>query len=126
MISSLSRLAGLGQVRQIAAASAAVVLFAVGFWLGHQLADGRWQQQRADELQAAIDARDLAQARADDLALQYLQAVNNTRVVYRDVVKQIPVYRDAGECRITDDGVHQLACFLRPSDCAVGTAAADP
>jgi hypothetical protein len=126
MISSLSRLAGLGQVKWIAAAIAAVLLCAGAFWLGYQLADGRWQQQRADELQAAIEARDLAQARADDLAQQYLQAVNKTRVVYRDVVKKIPVYRDAGKCRITEDGVRELACFLRPSDCATGAAAADP
>ena len=119
-------LSGVSQAPMTTAAIAAVVIGAWAFWVGYQLADGQWQQKRAEALERAIEERDLAQARADDLAVQYLQAVNKTRVVYRDVLKKIPTYRDPGDCRITADGMRELACFLRPADCATGTATADP
>ena len=119
-------LSGVSRAGWTTAAIAAVVIGAWAFWVGYQLADGQWQQKRAEALERAIEERDLAQARADDLAVQYRQAVNKTRVVYRDVLKKIPTYRDPGDCRITADGMRELACFLRPADCATGTATADP
>lgn len=117
-LSFLTRSGWLFVAAFVAVASAAAA------WGAWTICDWRWQAMRADALKQEIAAREAAEKRANEAASQYLAAKEQRRIVYREVIKHVPQYVDRGECRVTPDGMQQLACALDPAKCSAQPVAA--
>lgn len=103
-------------------------------WVAWNVCTWRWESKREDALAQAVAEKEAAQQHADQLARDYLAAKDRRRIVYREVIREVPKFIDRDNCRVTDDGMRQLACAIDPAKCAAergttlptATAAARP
>jgi hypothetical protein len=113
---------------RLIAIAAACAASAIG---GYKIADWQWQKAKNDALEAqleryhdqakqfaeAVEERNALQTRLHVVTRRYLAEREKMQANLREKTNAIAQAVDSNTCRLSDAGMQDLACVLRPDTC---------